>query len=78
MTKTLKTKNDPENYAISNQPLPETPNLDEDRFNFYLLILLYIVQGFPIGLSMALPIILQSKKIVTYADQVSTIIYVNT
>jgi len=49
----------------------EEPNLDGDRLNFYLLILLYIIQGFPIGLSIAFPIILQSKKKVSYEDQVS-------
>ncbi|KAE9541283.1 hypothetical protein AGLY_004528 [Aphis glycines] len=47
----------------------EKPNLDGDRLNFYLLILLYIIQGFPLGLSSAFTIILQSKKIVTYEDQ---------
>lgn len=47
------------------------PNLEGDRLNFYLLILLYIIQGFPLGLSSAFTIILQSKKMVTYEDQVS-------
>lgn len=52
-------------------PTAEKPNLDGDWLNFYLLIILYIIQGFPVGLSGALPIILQSKKMVTYEDQVS-------
>ncbi|XP_026808439.1 acetyl-coenzyme A transporter 1-like [Rhopalosiphum maidis] len=47
----------------------EKPNLNGDRLNFYLLIILYIIQGIPVGLSGALPIILQSKKMVTYEDQ---------
>jgi len=47
------------------------PNLNGDRLNFYLLIILYIIQGIPVGLSGALPIILQSKKMMTYEDQVS-------
>lgn len=49
----------------------DNSNLDGDRSNFCLLLTLYMVQGFPIGLSNALPIILQSKKSVTYGDQVS-------
>ncbi|KAF0753279.1 acetyl-coenzyme A transporter 1-like, partial [Aphis craccivora] len=34
-----------------------------------LLLLLYILQGFPIGLSGTFPIILQSRKMVTYEEQ---------
>lgn len=70
MTKSIKNNYDPEIRTITHETAAEEPNLDGDRLNFYLLILLYIVQGFPIGLSMALPIILQSKKVVTYGDQV--------
>ncbi|XP_026823089.1 acetyl-coenzyme A transporter 1-like [Rhopalosiphum maidis] len=59
-------------YGINVTPYdsaPVKPNLDGDRLNFYLLILLYIIQGFPLGLSSSFPIILQSKKMVTYEDQ---------
>lgn len=45
------------------------PSLDKDRLNFCLLILLYIIQGFPIGLCIAFPLILQNRKS-TYEDQV--------
>lgn len=65
---------DPEICTIVSPQDPnksEKPNLDGDRLNFYLLTLLYIIQGFPIGLSSAIPIILQSNKTVTYEDQVS-------
>lgn len=45
-------------------------DLNGDWLNFFLLLLLYVMQGMPIGLASAIPIILQSKKNVTYQDQV--------
>lgn len=60
-----------EDKTPSSESAPEKPNLDGDRVNYYLLIVLYIIQGFLIGFSGALSIILQSRKIVTYEDQVS-------
>jgi len=71
MTKSIRNREDLGGCEDTHKPIPEKPNLDGDRLNFYLLIILYIIQGLPIGLSGALPIILQSKKIVTYEDQVS-------
>jgi len=71
MTKSIKNRVDLEECKETSKPISEKPNLDGDRLNFYLLIILYIIQGFPVGLSGALPIILQSKKMVTYEDQVS-------
>jgi len=56
--------------------LPESrtdakPNLRGDRANFCLLMLLFVMQGVTFGFTvMALPVILQSKKTVTYEDQV--------
>lgn len=47
------------------------PNLKGDWMNFYLLILLYTMQGMSYGLTWAFPIIFQSRKDVTYKDQVS-------
>lgn len=74
MEKSIKNKkDDQEEIQVSNKITLEKPNLDGDRLNFYLLILLYIIQGFPIGLCIALPIILQKK--ITYNDQVSTCMY---
>lgn len=52
-----------------NGPADEPPSLGKDRLNFCLLILLYIIQGFPIGLCIAFPLILQNRKS-TYEDQV--------
>lgn len=59
-------------YAVSHKATVETPNLKGDRLNFFLLILLYVIQGFPIGLSIAFPLILQKRPMVDYDDQVST------
>lgn len=71
MKKSHRIKNDSEACAVSNECTVEKANLDGDRLNFYLLILLYIIQGFPVGLCSAFPIILQSKNSITYEDQVS-------
>lgn len=45
-------------------------NLKGDWINFFLLLLLYTMQGMSIGTAMCMPILLQSKKNVTYSDQV--------
>lgn len=47
------------------------PNLKGDWCNLFLLTILYTMQGIPFGLSLSLPIIFQSKSMVTYDDQVS-------
>ncbi|XP_001949436.2 acetyl-coenzyme A transporter 1 isoform X1 [Acyrthosiphon pisum] len=47
----------------------EKPNLKGDWLNFFLLLLLYTMQGVPFGLALVMPIILQSKKNVSYKDQ---------
>jgi len=49
----------------------EKPNLKGDWLNLFLLLLLYTMQGIPCGLAMAMPIILQSNKDVSYKDQVN-------
>lgn len=49
----------------------EKPNLKGDWLNFFLLLLLYTMQGIPFGLALIMPIILQSKKNVSYKDQVN-------
>lgn len=70
MIKSIKYKDDPaEVYEVSLKSKSEKPNLNGDRLNLSLLIILYTIQGFPIGVSTALPLILQSKKIITYEDQ---------
>lgn len=59
----------------SHKSSAEKPNLKGDRLNFSLLMILYIIQGFPIGLSSALPVILQSNPMITFADQVCEHLY---
>ncbi|VVC36429.1 Major facilitator superfamily domain,Acetyl-coenzyme A transporter 1 [Cinara cedri] len=44
-------------------------NLKGDWLNFFLLLLLYTMQGLPLGISMVLPITLQSKNNTTYHEQ---------
>ncbi|KAG5681679.1 hypothetical protein PVAND_011092 [Polypedilum vanderplanki] len=46
----------------------EKPNLKGDRRNFAFLILLYVLQGVPQGISVAIPILLQNRG-VSYNDQ---------
>lgn len=65
-------EDDDENIPSPQVSVVDKPNLLEDWLNVLLLILLYIMQGLIHGFSLALPIILQSKKMVTYGDQVST------
>ncbi|XP_060878936.1 acetyl-coenzyme A transporter 1-like [Metopolophium dirhodum] len=70
MIKSTKHKDEPAAvYEVPLKSKSEKPNLDGDRLNLFLLIILYTIQGFPIGVSTALPLILQSKKMVTYEDQ---------
>ncbi|KAL5239627.1 hypothetical protein ACI65C_007037 [Semiaphis heraclei] len=72
MLKSTKHKDEPaEVYEVPLKSKSEKPNLDGDRLNLILLVILYTIQGFPIGVSTALPLILQSKKMVTYDDQAS-------
>lgn len=66
-----KNENDPEIYPVSYNFVETKPNLKGDWLNFYLLLLLYIMQGLPFGVSTALPILLQSRKVVSYQDQVN-------
>lgn len=68
----LNSKNvDIKEHVVSHEYTVEKPNLKGDRLNFYLLIVLYVIQGFSLGLYTSISIILQSKKSVTFEDQVS-------
>jgi len=58
-------------FEVPSQSLPAKSNLKGDWLNFFLLILLYTIQGLPLGLVIALPIIFQSKKMVSYKEQVN-------
>lgn len=61
-----------EQINVSRHSLTAKSNLKGDWWNFFLLILLYTIQGLPLGLVIALPIILQSQKRITYGDQVNS------
>lgn len=56
--------------AVTNGPVLEKSNLKGDWLNFFLLLLLYTMQGLPLGLSSVVPILIQSKKVSSYQDQV--------
>ncbi|CAI6363584.1 unnamed protein product [Macrosiphum euphorbiae] len=55
--------------VVNDSNSAEKPNLKGDWLNFFLLLLLYTMQGIPYGLALAMPIILQSYKDVSYKDQ---------
>jgi len=59
--------------ATAENSRPIGSDLSGDWWNFFLLILLYVMQGMPLGLASAVPILLQSKKNVTYKDQVKNL-----
>ena len=44
------------------------PNLRKDRGNIAVLVFLYVLQGIPLGLAGAMPMLLQARK-VAYKDQ---------
>lgn len=60
-----------EKQKVANDANPVGSDLKGDWLNFFLLILLYIMQGIPLGLAAAVPILLQSNKNVSYKDQVN-------
>lgn len=64
----LEKKEDRDNPALSAEP-----NLTGDWLNVFVLILLYTIQYLPHGFIISLPIIFQSKKMVTYQEQVNNI-----
>lgn len=57
--------------ATDNPDSVDKPNLKGDWLNFFLLLLMYAMQGIPLGIASAMPIILQSNKNVSYKDQVN-------
>lgn len=50
------------------------PNLKGDRLNVALLVLLYTLQGIPIGISLAIRTYMQNNK-VSYGQQVYILLY---
>jgi len=71
MLMTPKHEDEPERTESTNESVLIKPNLKGDWLNFFMLLLLYTMQGLPLGLSSAIPILLQSKKGTSYQDQVN-------
>lgn len=71
-----KMRSDDENVEDESPLLDVVENGDtepDDRWNIALLLFLYLLQGIPLGLSAAIPIILTNRKI-DYKDQVSRLV----
>lgn len=62
-----------EKFEVTRKSITDKLNLKGDWLNFFLLILLYTMQGLPLGLAITFPIILQTKKI-SYEEQVCTLL----
>lgn len=76
MAKLTQNDDDPSQHEVKNDSMSAKPNLKGDWLNFFLLMLLYTIQGVPFGFSAgALPLIMQNKKGVSYKDQVNNIFY---
>lgn len=59
MHKSYKNKYDPEEAVAANKStMTNVPNLKGDWLSIYLMLLLYVMQGFSLGLSNSHPIIL--------------------
>jgi len=63
----------PNKYEVTNISISDKPNLKGDWLNIFILLLLYTLQGLQLGLTSAIPILLQSNKNVTYQDQVNRV-----
>jgi PAT family acetyl-CoA transporter-like MFS transporter 1 len=68
MSKTKRQKEEYDVVAETKSDEPEKSNLDGDYHNVALLLLLYLLQGIPQGISLAIPILLQNRG-VSYTDQ---------
>jgi len=56
--------------VVDDSNLADVPNLKGDWHNIIVLLLLYTMQGIGVSLTIAVPIILQGNKNVTYKYQV--------
>jgi len=64
-------KDEPTKSTVAQESILVKPNLKGDWPNIFLLLLLYIMQGIPLGITTVIPILLQSRKNVTYKEQVN-------
>lgn len=70
MSESTKHEGKPEKYAVEINSISNEPNLKGDWQNFFLLLLLYTMQGLPLGFISSIPVLLKSNKNVSYHDQV--------
>lgn len=67
----LSKNNDSLDESAATNDLNE-PNLKGDWINIFILLLLYIMHNFPLGLCSAITILMQSRKDTFFQDQVGT------
>lgn len=56
---------------IEKNDIPVRANSKGDKGNIFVLLLLYTLQGVPLGLSLAIPIIIQNMRQSSFNEQVS-------
>lgn len=59
---------------IEKHDIPVRENSKGDKRNIFVLLVLYTLQGVPLGLSLAIPIIIQNMHRSSFKEQVSQII----
>jgi len=59
---------------IEKHDTPVKANSKGDKRNIFVLLVLYTLQGVPLGLSLAIPIIIQNMHRSSFKEQVSQII----
>lgn len=59
---------------IENHETPVRANSKGDKRNIFVLLVLYTLQGVPLGLSLAIPIIIQTIHRSSFKEQVCKII----
>lgn len=64
-------EDEPTKSVVKNESTFAKSNLKGDWLNIFILFLLYIMQGLPLGIVNVIPILLQSKRNVTYNEQVN-------
>lgn len=64
-------KDEPIKSTVTKESMLVKSNLKGDWPNIFLLLLLYVMQGIPLGIVTVTPILLQSTQNVTYKEQVN-------
>jgi len=73
MITSTKHENKSNKYVVTDTSISDKPDLKGDWLNIFTLLLLYTLQGLQLGLTSAIPILLQSNKNVSYQDQVNRV-----